>query len=208
MSAAFDPDDFAKTLKVAWASAKEKMKEDTINNIIVAFPVFYKCGGVLQWLNLLDSPVPGVSLSEDAVSKAREDMAVIGGNVPLTNETVMVLVATHDYAPMQHKGAMICLSPLERAHGMLHACVDSLGNDDSDAIARAWAKRFRNVTFEFVAVPDPKYVALYNFALREDAIQKGEQAGWTTMQKIQMVIRERQQGQHNRIFSLHLLGLC
>ena len=53
MSAPFDPDDFAKTLKVAWASAKEKMKEDTINNIIVAFPVFYKCGAVLQWLNLL-----------------------------------------------------------------------------------------------------------------------------------------------------------
>ena len=55
---------------------------------------------------------------------------------------------------------------------------------------RQWKHLFLTAEFIFVRL-DEKDMSMYAFQLREDAIARSAQVGWTSLQRVQMIIREK-----------------
>ena len=79
------------------------------------------------------------------------------------------------------------ISPPEFAFAAIKACFRDLG---TEADVRAWRRAFLSTELVFVRL-DLAEVPLFNFNLREQLLNDGLQVGWTSMQRIQMVLREQ-----------------
>jgi hypothetical protein len=73
---------------------------------------------------------------------------------------------------------------------VIKACHRDVVAGKDDNVMRQWAKVFRTARFVFVKL-DEHALSMYAFQLREDALAEGQQVGWTAMQRVQMVIREK-----------------
>ena len=171
----------------ALASAEEKTPPE----------IFYSSGGVFQWINHLWSPAPGVKVSERVVDEIVE-RDFKHGPPKFFKISLMVAVMASEGAAMdpnailegRRKGAMLSLSPCEFAHAAIFACGRDIEAQKGDAVLREWRHVFRTVQMDFVRASTGK-ASLHAFQLREDYLARGEQVAWTTIQRVQLVIREK-----------------
>jgi hypothetical protein len=94
------------------------------------------------------------------------------------------------FEPLQHRGALRVLSPIEFALAAVQACYRDVQKKLPDNDMRKWKRAFQNVQFDFVKVPEAK-TSLFAFHLREMLLEQGESVGWSTLQRVQMIIREK-----------------
>ena len=149
----------------------------------------YKCGGVFFWVNHLWTPVPGVNINERSVNSIIERHFSEGPPAKLPH-ALHVAVTDSNCTIMTFKGNMRAVSPCEFAHAALKACYRDIVNGKGDQVMRQWRAAFLGTEFVFVRLEENQ-LAMHAFQLREDRLAEGMQVGWTAMQRVQMVIREK-----------------
>lgn len=148
---------------------------------------FYSCGGVFQWVDPLMSPTPGVAISSHNV-KLLAERYYKDGPPDVCKQAVVVAVTQKSFDPMEHQGSLIAVSPIEFLHAALFACHRDIANKATDTCLRTWRTFFLTLQIDFVRIPE-SMVPLMSFHLREEMLDNGEAVAWTTLQKIQMVVR-------------------
>ena len=154
-----------------------------------SLPQTYKCGGIFFWVNHLWNPVPGVSISERSVNSIIGRHVQEGPPAKLPH-AVHVAVTDGNCNIMTFKGHMRAVSPCEFAHAALKACHRDIVNGKGDQVMRQWRAAFLSTEFVFVRLEENQ-LSMHAFQLREDRLAEGMQVGWTAMQRVQMVIREK-----------------
>ena len=143
----------------------------------------------MQWMNHLWSPTPGVAVSWRAVSDLVSRHFPEGKSPPSQLPfDFTVIVQDKPFDVLEHRGNLRCVSPCEQAFATLVACSRDL--DKGDQIVREWRRCFQSVTVNFVHQSFAK-AGLVAFQLRENPLIDAEHVTWTTLQRVQMVIRER-----------------
>ena len=180
--APFDPEAF----KAALAKATEE----------VPAQVFYSAGGVFQWVNHLWNPTPGVKINESVVNDIVNRDFKNGPPKYMKHKLVIAVMANEGscldcqaIVDGRGKGGMLAISPCEFAHAAIKACARDVSRG-VDAVLRQWRQAFLSVQFDFVRI-DASKASMHAFQQREDMLAKGEQVAWTTLQRVQMVIREK-----------------
>ena len=149
----------------------------------------YTCGGVFFWANHLWTPTPGVKVSRRSIDDVIEHhyKCDLPGKLPQP----MVIGIIEDKCPvMEMKGALRMVSPCEFAHAALKACYQDIKSGKDDSTIRTWRRLFLSVEMTFVRC-DEKQLSTRSFQLREDAIAEASQVGWTAIQRVQMIVREK-----------------
>ncbi|CAK0797737.1 unnamed protein product, partial [Prorocentrum cordatum] len=128
-------------------------------------PIIIAAGAIpFFWMNPLATPTPGVMVNEDDVDRLRDNWG-----------------ATR---------ALHVVSPLEKLHAPIKQCfVEIQRKTMTDARAREWLKLFANCPVDVWRL-SPADVSTHSFTLREGTKGEAFAASWTTLQKVQMVIRE------------------
>ena len=165
--AAYDPELFASYIK----SAAYTHENDA----------GYTSLGCLHWLDGLTPANPHVSINAKAVDRLCLDLS----KRPLSLDyDFVVAIPTHAYDTMQFKGALVLLSPMEE----LHACCKHLAESDASVEAKRAATNNMNITFKFV--PQAHWRA-ETFSMREDKFNVARATVYSTRQRVQFVIGER-----------------
>jgi hypothetical protein len=183
--APYTDEDFQAALTRSWADPLAATDCD-----LSKVKPFYSCAGVFQWLNHLWTPTPGVQINQRNVDAIVSTHFKADRQPDVFTEPFKVPMDAETFKPMDHKGAMKNLAPQEFAHAMIQACARDVRAEKDDTTLRAWAMTFRTVSFDFVLLNGP-LMPLYAFHVREMYFESGEQVLWTTMQRVQMVIREK-----------------
>lgn len=145
----------------------------------------YTCGGVFMWVAHMWTPTPGVSINMRAVDNIMEHSYP---TAPTSlRHPIHVSVTEADTDIMTKKGAMQPVSPPEFTFAAIKACFRDLPHDSA---VRAWRRAFLSAEMVFVRL-EPMEMSLFNFQLREQLLNTGMQVGWTSLQRIQMVLREK-----------------
>ncbi|CAK0842067.1 unnamed protein product [Prorocentrum cordatum] len=132
---------------------------------------FYTSGGVLQWLNPMWTATPGVQINRSTVQ------AIADRNFPPKDPRhfpIGLVASANDaeYMPMEHKGGMKCVSPMEYVHAAYMACDRDLADPScDDELVRRWSNIFRDVSISFMFVPE-NLESLSSFQQREASAPK------------------------------------
>lgn len=151
---------------------------------------FYSCGGVLQWVNVMATPTAGVQINMENIDQIISQTMPASGPPDKLMQPLVVVVPEAKYDPEQHFGAMKLASPLEFVLAALKACARDVQKGLADADARKWKHVFQTVQMDFVFLAEA-IVPMYAFHLREQYLQAGESVGWSMLQRVQMIIREK-----------------
>lgn len=151
---------------------------------------FYSCGGVLQWANVLATPTAGVQINMDSIDQMISQSMPASGPPDRLMQPLVVVVPHTKYNPEEHLGAMKLASPLEFVLAALKACARDVEKGLDDTGARKWKTVFQTVQMDFVLITEA-VVPMYAFHLREQYLQAGESVGWSMLQRVQMIIREK-----------------
>ena len=176
--------------RIRLKAANEQLASKDPNNLKMQdLNPFYHCGGVFQWANHMLCATAGVQINEADVDKIIATDYSNGAPGEISHP-ITFAVTQDDFDPMQHKGSLMRLSPLEFSDAAIKACAQAVMANADDADVRRWHKAFRSVRINFVRIPEHK-MAMYAFSARENLVDQGEQVGWTILQRVQMVIREK-----------------
>ena len=184
--APYNDEDFHAALMRSWTGASINTGDSDLSKV----KPFYSCAGVFQWMNHLWTPTPGVQINQQNVD------AIVKHHFPgdqhphVFTEPFKIPVESCTCKPMDHKAGLQNLAPQELAHAMIHACARDVRAQKDDATMRAWALVFKTIALDFIILGGP-LMSLYAFHIREQYFESGEQVLWTTMQRVQMVIREK-----------------
>ena len=121
----------------------------------------YTCGVNLFWINLLWSPTPGVPLRCSAI----ESMSATRFAKPCIMDVLHVAVPDKDYNPLEHKGALLRVSPEEITAAVLLAIARDIEDGVPDAVLKAWRNTVLSTTCTFKVLPDS--TARYWYALQQ-----------------------------------------
>ena len=185
--APFDSKTFMNALKRETLALSHKSNDELAT--METYTAFHSCTGVLQWANLLFTPTPGVAVNLTNVEHLAFKNYGVGAPDRLTF-TMTVNIPDDKYNPGDHKGALVIVSPIEIPMAAILACYRDIKKSCPDAQLQKWKEAFRNVQFDFVKVPENS-TSLYAFHMREKMLDEGESVGWTALQRVQLVIRER-----------------
>ena len=147
------------------------------------------------WFNVLQSAAPGVQINEyDLDSFNARDFK--GGKLPQMLRTGAVALLDDDAVEcFGQTGRLQVVSSFEKLHAPIKQCALELGpldigGDMTDARAREWLKLFQSVPIEVWRLSKSD-LGTHAFTLREDKKDEAQITQWTTLQRMQMVIRER-----------------
>ena len=149
-------------------------------------------GGVpFAWLNPLQSPVPGVQINEhDVDSFIKRDFKT--DNLPEVLRSAAVALMDDDAVDnFGLVGRLQVVSSAEKLHAPIKHCASEITSGKmTDVRARQWWKLFMSIQIDVWRL-NKNDLGTHAFSLREDKKDEASITTWTTLQKMQMVIRER-----------------
>ncbi|CAK0800707.1 unnamed protein product [Prorocentrum cordatum] len=144
----------------------------------------------LAWIDTLMNPTPGVQINMSDVDLFIKRDFKKTSALPSKLRTIAIALTEHSTEPFVAK-KLQSLSAFEKLHAPIKACADEVDTGTmTDARARDWLKLFRQVPTEVYRVNQAD-IATAAFTLREDAKDEAHIVSWTTLQRIQIVIREK-----------------
>ena len=123
----------------------------------------YTCGVNLFWLDLLWSPTPGVPLRGSAI----EAMTATTFQEPAMC-TVHVAVPDKSWNPLEHKGALLRVSPEEITGAIIFAIERDIRDEKPDAILKSWRSTALSTTCVFKVLPSSTDRYWYALQQREN----------------------------------------
>ena len=111
----------------------------------------YECLGCFHWFNVGATATPGVRITEAQTSSAVVQDFRPDAPVPLRlHRPIVVQVNARNWDPMQHKGAWLVASSIERVFAMIRAASRDGSDPDRSLSYRKLMKNLK-VTFELIA---------------------------------------------------------
>ena len=124
----------------------------------------YKCGGNIFWLDQPFNPNPGTPLSVQRIKDLKEFSFSKPSPLPLD---VIVAVPHDKFNPMEHRGALQSVTPVELLIGFAQAVAEAIRTEEPAAVLNEWRNHALTCTMVFEVLTSSDQILSRSLSIRE-----------------------------------------